>query len=193
MTQTGGGSAGDSPFFHLFFQIFKFRRYRLLRPAEPYAPGFGCRYALGLAAADIFSFVLGNEGKNLQYNVRNKGAHQVSASSGVQKGHIQYHYIDLFLFGEKVPLMKDFFVITPAGLRKGCKEHRLFAAFLSFSCTGDGQNPFLISCPRMGDLLQGLLVSWHPSAFLHSGPAGYTYIVIGTHGSPPSVFVNEKL
>ena len=100
------------PLFHLFFPIFKFRRSRFLRPAEPYAPGFGCRYALGLAAADIFSFVLGNEGKTLQHNVCDKGAHQVSASSGVQKGHIQYHYIDLFLFGEKVPLMKDFFVIT---------------------------------------------------------------------------------
>ena len=112
MTQTGGGSAGDSPLFHLFFQIFKFRRYRFLRPAEPYAPGFGCRYALGLAAADIFSFVLGNEGKTLQHNVCDKGAHQVSASSGVQKGHVQFHYLDILLFGEKVPLMKHFLVIA---------------------------------------------------------------------------------
>ena len=136
VAQTGGSSAGDFPFFHLFFQIFKFRRYRLLRPAEPYAPSFGCRYALGLAAADIFSFVLGHERKDLQHNVCNKGAHQVSASSGVQNGHIQYHYMDFLLFGEKVPLMKDFFVITPAGLRKGCKEHRLLQLFHHFLVLG---------------------------------------------------------
>lgn len=88
------------------------------------------------AAADIFSFVLGHERKDLQHNVCNKGAHQVSASSGVQNGHIQYHYMDFLLFGEKVPLMKDFFVITPAGLRKGCKEHRLLQLFHHFLVLG---------------------------------------------------------
>lgn len=67
---------------------------------------------MALALADPFALALGDEGKNLENQVRDKRSHEVFALSGVKEGHIKDDDIDALFFGEDAPLFLDYFVIA---------------------------------------------------------------------------------
>ena len=70
------------------------------RAAKAYAPGLGCRDTLRLPLADVVALVFRHEGEHLEHNVAEKGAHQILASPGVQKGHVQYGDVHALFLGE---------------------------------------------------------------------------------------------
>ena len=87
-------------------------RKRAGRPAESYTSGLGRRDSLGLTPADVFTFILGHEGQNLENQVGNEGSHQVFTVSSIQKRHIQHTNIDTDFLRENTPLFLYFLIIT---------------------------------------------------------------------------------
>ena len=83
------------------------------RAAKAYAPGLGCRDTLRLPLADVVALVFRHEGEHLEHNVAEKGAHQILASPGVQKGHVQYGDVHALFLGEHPPLFQNLAVVAP--------------------------------------------------------------------------------
>ena len=80
-------------------------RQRSGRTAEPYPPRLCRRNALQLPLPDVGALVLRHEGQHLQNDIAEKGPHKVFPPAGVQKGHVQYDDVNLFLFGQNPPLL----------------------------------------------------------------------------------------
>ena len=49
----------------------------------------------------------------MQYQVSDKGAHQVPAVSGIQQGHVNDADVDADLLGQNPPLGQNFLIIAP--------------------------------------------------------------------------------
>ncbi len=80
---------------------------------EFYTIRFGGGDPLRLTFAYVFTLVLCDKGKNLQYNVGKKSSHQVFSVSRVKQRHINHGNVDFLFAGEESPLFLYFIVISP--------------------------------------------------------------------------------
>ena len=83
------------------------------RSAEADTSGFRSCNALGLPLTDVSALILRYEGQHLQHDIAQKGSHQVFATSGIQKRHIQHHDINPLVLSQNPPLLQDLSVIAP--------------------------------------------------------------------------------
>ena len=92
-------------------------RQRQRRTTEFDAARLGGRDSLCLPRADAFSLALGDEGKYLQHQISDEGAHQILAllvsSSGMSSTHISMS----FFLRQYAPLLLNFLVVAPPACR----------------------------------------------------------------------------
>jgi len=111
-TFLGGGGTGDCAGLPTVVRAGIIFRQGSGRAAETNPAGFGGSNPLFLPFTDIFAFTLGDKGKDLKDQVCNKGAHQVLAVAGIQKGHINDADINADFLGQDPPLILNFRVIA---------------------------------------------------------------------------------
>ena len=95
------------------------------RPAKAYAFSFGSGNAFRLSRADIGAFVFGDEGEDLQHDIRNKLAHErVGFFAGIEQGHIEHKNIRADTFCNAPPLV-DYHIIVPAQSVDGFNDEQV--------------------------------------------------------------------
>ena len=117
---SGGHSAGFGSLSECYFfvppflpDVLEVVGQRPLGAAEFYASGLCRRDALRLPPPDIFPFILGHKGEDLQHEIRDKGSHQIPAAPRIQKGHVDHTDVDLLLSCQYPPLLLDLPVVAP--------------------------------------------------------------------------------